>query len=138
MPEPSPSDMNTILSTVKVFAPGAPRRQFSELGRVFPQRHFERLFKDDFHFYRSTFWYPLERQPENAFESVVSSLRPLADPSSNVVGVEWWFSVLLTNATPQWLLPCHFDRNDLVETDLAKLRYPREGQRPLPECRAIR
>jgi len=119
--------MNTELTTVKLFTPGAPTRQFNELRRVFPQSHFEHLLKDDFHFYHTTFWYPLERRPENIFESIVSNLKPLASPSSNVVGVEWWFSVLLTNATPQWLLPCHFDRNDLEEKDLNKLTHPEKS-----------
>jgi len=116
--------MNTDLTTVKLFTPGAPSQQFNELKRVFPQSHFERLLKDEFHFYHTTFWYPLERRPANIFESIVSNLKPLACPSSNVVGVEWWFSVLLTNATPQWLLPCHFDRNDLAEMDFRKIKHP--------------
>jgi hypothetical protein len=67
---------------------------------------------------------PLDRGPENVFESIVNSLRPLAQPSPSVIGVEWWFSVTLTNSTPQWLLPCHFDRNDLDEKDLQKIRHP--------------
>ena len=41
-----------------------------------------------------------------------------------MIGVEWWFSVTLTNSTPQWLLPCHFDRSDLDEQDLQKIRHP--------------
>ncbi len=119
--------MNTELTTVKLFTPGAPGQQFNELKRVFPQSHFERLLKDHFRFYHTTFWYPLDRRPENIFESIVRNLKPLASPSSKVVGVEWWFSVLLTNATPQWLLPCHFDRNDLEETDLDKLTHPEKS-----------
>ena len=119
-----PGEMNTPLSAVKLFKPGVPSRQFSKLSRVFPRSHFERLLKEDFHFYRTTFWYPLDRGPENIFESIVSDLKALADPSPNVIGVEWWFSVLLTNDTPQWILPCHFDRNDLDEKDLNKLKYP--------------
>lgn len=116
--------MSTTLKDVKLFKPGAPSRQFNELMRVFPESHFERLLEQDFHFYRTTFWYPLDRGPENVFESIASGLKPLANPSSQVIGVEWWFSVLLTNATPQWILPCHFDRNDLAEKDLHRLKYP--------------
>jgi len=119
--------MNNELTTVRLFTPGAPGQQFNELKRVFPQSHFERLLNDRFRFYHTTFWYPLERRPENIFESIVGNLKPLASPSSNVVGVEWWFSVLLTNATPQWLLPCHFDRNDLEEKDLNKLTHPEKS-----------
>ena len=58
------------------------------------------------------------------FESIAVTLKALAKPSSNVVGVEWWFSVLLTEESPQWLLPCHFDRADLAETDPLKVRHP--------------
>jgi hypothetical protein len=119
--------MTTELATVKLFTPGAPSQQFNELKRVFPQSHFERLLREGFDFYHTTFWYPLDRRPENAFESIVEKLKPLANPSSNVVGVEWWFSVLLTNATPQWLLPCHFDRNDLEEKDFNKLTHPEKS-----------
>ena len=104
--------MNTTLNDVKLFKPGAPKREFNELRHVFPESHFERLLEEGFHFYHTTFWYPLERKPENIFESVACSLKTLANPSPKVIGVEWWFSVLLTNNTPEWLLPCHFDRND--------------------------
>lgn len=116
--------MNTDLNTVRTFKPGAPTRRFNELRRVFPHSHFERLFKEDFHFYRTTFWYPLEREPENVFESIALDLKPLANPSSKVIGVEWWFSVLLTNTTPQWILPCHFDRADMADKDMAQARHP--------------
>ncbi|MBM4259373.1 MAG: hypothetical protein FJ147_26170 [Deltaproteobacteria bacterium] len=116
--------MRTALNDVKLFKPGAPSREFKELLSVFPESHFAQLLEEGFHFYHTTFWYPLERAPENIFESIASSLKPLANPAANVIGVEWWFSVLLTNATPQWLLPYHFDRNDLDEKDLHKLKYP--------------
>jgi hypothetical protein len=116
--------MEPTLDGVKVFKPGAPSGQFNKLLEVFPPTHFEQLLKEDFHFYHTTFWYPLQREPENIFESIVTSLKALAEPSTDVTGVEWWFSVLRTNSTPQWLLPCHFDRNDLSEKDLNKLKYP--------------
>lgn len=118
--------MATTLSAVQTFSPGIPSRQFTELRRVFPQAHVERLLKEEFPFYRTTFWYPLERTPENIFESIATSLKPSANPSSNVVGVEWWFSVLLTNATPQWILSCHFDRDDMAvaESDMARVNHP--------------
>lgn len=116
--------MDTPLSEVKLFKPGAPSREFKKLTHVFPESHFERLIKEKFHFYRTTFWYPLEREPENIFESIACSLKTLAKPSAKVIGVEWWFSVLQTNATPQWLLPYHFDRNDLEEKDVHKIRHP--------------
>ncbi len=116
--------MTATLNDVKLFKPGAPKREFNELRNVFPESHFERLSEEGFQFYRTTFWYPLERKPENIFESIAGSLKTLANPSSNVIGVEWWFSVLRTNATPEWLLPCHFDRNDLEEKDVRKLKHP--------------
>jgi len=116
--------MHANLDRVALFNPAAPARELRGLARVFPRKHFEQLKQEDFPFYRTTFWYPLERDPENAFESLVRSLQPLANPSAQVIGVEWWFSVLSTNATPQWLLPCHFDRNDLLENDVRKLKHP--------------
>lgn len=118
--------MTTTLSAVKTFKPAVPTRQFNELTRVFPQHHFARLLEEGFPFYRTTFWYPLEREPDNIFESIASSLKPSADPSPDVVGVEWWFSVLLTNTTPQWILSCHFDRDDLAlpQTDVAQVKHP--------------
>ena len=119
-----PSETNRALASVRLFDPGVSRGQFNALRRAFPESHFRRLLQEGFHFYRSTFWYPLDREPENVFESIAHSLRPLANPSSSVIGVEWWFSVLLTNSTPQWLLSCHFDRNDLAEKDLQRISHP--------------
>jgi hypothetical protein len=116
--------MNSALNTVKLVRPGAPVHKFNELRRAFPQSQFERLMKEQFRFYRTTFWYPLERQPENIFESIASSLKPLADPPANVIGIEWWFSVLQTNTTPQWILPCHFDRDDMADKDMTQARHP--------------
>jgi hypothetical protein len=115
------------LSAVRQHKPGVPTDEFNKLSRLFPPRHFERLLKEGFHFYHTTFWYPLDRKPENVFESVVTGLKKLANPSSNVIGVEWWFSVLLTNTTPQWLLRCHFDRNDLAEKDPKALKHPEKS-----------
>jgi hypothetical protein len=112
---------------VKIFKQGVPIEQFQKLTQVFPQSHFQSLLEEKFRFYRTTFWYSIDRNPENIFESIVRSLKVLANPSGNVIGVEWWFSVLLTNATPQWLLPCHFDRNDLAEKDFQKLKYPEKS-----------
>ena len=109
---------------VKRFAPGAPSHKFNEMKRTFPLDRFEDLHRQGFPFYKTTFWYPLDREPQNVFESVVASLKELADPAPNVIGVEWWFSVMSTNTTPQWLLSCHFDRNDLAEKDLDKTTYP--------------
>jgi len=120
----APSDTNRPLAGVKLFEPAVSRDQFDALRRAFPKSHFQRLLEEGFRFYQTTFWYPLDRAPENVFESIINSLRPLAQPSSSVMGVEWWFSVTLTNSTPQWLLPCHFDRNDLDEKDLEKIRHP--------------
>ena len=118
------SDTNSALAGVRLFDPAVPRREFNALRHTFPESHFRRLLQEGFRFYQTTFWYPLDRAPENVFESIVNSLRPLAKPSASVIGVEWWFSVTQTNSTPQWLLPCHFDRSDLDEQDLQKIRHP--------------
>ncbi len=98
--------------------------RFAELVEAFPLARFEQLQTQGFAFYRTTFWYPLDRAPGNPFERVVQDLAGIAKPSGAVTGVEWWFSVLRTDATPQWLLPCHFDRHDLKETDSSRYRYP--------------
>jgi hypothetical protein len=119
-----PSDTNGALAGVMLFDSAVPRGQFDALRRAFPESHFRRLLQEGFRFYQTTFWYPLDRGAENLFESIVDRLRPLAQPSPSVIGVEWWFSVTLTNSTPQWLLPCHFDRNNLDEKELQKIRHP--------------
>jgi hypothetical protein len=118
------SDTSSALAGVRLFDPAVSRREFNALRHTFPESHFRRLLQEGFRFYQTTFWYPLDREPENVFESIVNSLRPLAKPSASVIGVEWWFSVTQTNSTPQWLLPCHFDRSDLDEQDLQKIRHP--------------
>jgi hypothetical protein len=112
------------LDELKLFKDAIPREQFDELRRAFPARHFARLKRERFRFYLTTFWFPLDRPPESVFEHVIRSLLPLADPSPEVIGIEWWFSVCVINATPQWILPCHFDRNDLAEPDVTKLKFP--------------
>ncbi len=87
------SDTNSALAGVRLFDPAVPRREFNALRHTFPESHFRRLLQEGFPFYQTTFWYPLDRAPENVFESMVDSLRPLANPSASVIGVEWWFSV---------------------------------------------
>jgi hypothetical protein len=116
--------MSTILDAVRLHRPALPARRFGELRRAFPIAHFERLKAGGFRFYHTTFWYPFDRRGGNVFESVIDALAPLADPPPEVTGAEWWFSVLRTDSTPQWLLPCHFDRNDLAEKDFARIRHP--------------
>lgn len=119
--------MNSILDNVRTYTSAVPTSTFGELRRTFPATRFRKLLGEGFHFYHTTFWYPLDRAPENVFESVAASLRGLAAPGADVVGVEWWFSVQMTNKTPQWLLSCHFDRDDIDEKDVAKLRFPDKG-----------
>ena len=117
-------DMTPTHDDVKIFEPGVPAAEFEAMLQAFPLSHFAHLVNEKFRFYRTTFWYSLDREPENVFESVACSLKTQAAPSSKVTGVEWWFSVRLTNATPQWILPCHFDRDNLSETDLRKVKHP--------------
>jgi hypothetical protein len=112
------------LDDVRLFEDAIPNAEFAEMGRTFPPSHFLQLKSEGFRFYQTTFWLPLDSEPGNIFERVTHSLLPLADPSSDVVGVEWWFSVGMTNATPQWILPCHFDRNDLAERNFSALKFP--------------
>lgn len=119
--------MASLIEQLQVFEDGAPAERFAELVTTFPKKHIIELSKAGFRFYQNTFWYPLDQQPRNVFESVITHLRPLAAPSSLVIGVEWWFSVLRINSSPQWLLPCHFDRNDLGEKDPEKKTYPEKG-----------
>ena len=115
---------NATLDDLKLFQHAIPEPEFETMIQVFPESHFARLKQEGFLFYQTTFWYPLDRDPDNIFEQVVKHLRPLANPDSTVIGVEWWFSVVMTDTTPQWLLPCHFDRNDLAERDINKIRHP--------------
>jgi hypothetical protein len=116
--------MVSILDRVKILDEATPPQHFSELATTFSKKHVKALWSQRFRFYKTTFWHPLEKRPESVFESIITHLRPLAAPSSRVIGVEWWFSVLSTNASPQWILPCHFDRNDLGEKDIDKIVYP--------------
>jgi hypothetical protein len=88
---------------------------------------FTAMHRSGFKFYHSTFWYPVGRAPSHLIERVIEVLREAVQPSAQVVGVEWWFSVLRTNASPQWLLPCHFDRNDIDEQDPRNVRHPQWG-----------
>lgn len=119
--------MNSPLADVRLISPALPAPQFSQLLRAFPLRQFARLSAEGFHFYRTTFWYPLSRPPAHVFEHVVNALKEGAQPGPEVLGVEWWFSVTHTNATPQWLLPCHFDRADLEEKELSRIRHPHKA-----------
>ena len=116
--------MEQSLIELRTFKPGVASAEFDAMLQTFPPRHFARLLKEGFRFYHTTFWYPLDREPENIFETIVCRLKTQVDPSSKVTGIEWWFSVLLTNITPQWLLPCHFDRDNLAKTDAREIRHP--------------
>ena len=124
---PKAYTMTSTFDDVQLISSAVPADQFDELTRVFPRSHFEKLIAEKFPFYRTTFWFPLDRGPENIFESITRNLFGLANPSPGIIGVEWWFSVLQTNATPQWLLRCHFDRNDLTEKDIGRLTHPNKG-----------
>ena len=117
--------MKPTLDDVKVFEPGIDPADFEAMHQVFPQSHFVHLSQKKFRFYRTTFWYPLERVSDNIFESVICNLKTKANPSEKVIGVEWWFSVVLTNKTPQWLLGCHFDRDNIREKMIfGKVKHP--------------
>lgn len=119
--------MESLLGQVQTFDEVISPERFSALATVFPVKHFKELLRNRFQFYRTVLWHQRGAEPSNVFESVISQLEPLVAPSSSVVGVEWWFSVLRTNTSPQWLLPCHFDRNDLAEKDAEKLKYPEKA-----------
>jgi hypothetical protein len=112
------------IGSIKEFEPGLSSSNFESMLRRFPPGHFAKLVREKFQFYGTTFWYPLEREPENIFELAIRSLKEKANPSDNVIGIEWWFSVLLTNSTPQWLLGCHFDRDNVFEKDIKKINHP--------------
>ncbi len=117
-------DETKTLQDVVVYPSCLSDIRFSELIHLFTLQHFTALQSDNFPFYRTTFWYPSNRQPQTIFEHIIEDLRPLVCPSLKVVGVEWWFSVVNINATPQWLLPCHFDRNDIDERDVQHIVFP--------------
>jgi hypothetical protein len=112
------------LDQVKVWGECLPPALHAELMESLSPERFARWFRAGLPFYRTTFWYPAGRAPTHVVERAIEVLRQAAQPSEQVVGVEWWFSVVRTNATPQWLLPCHFDRSDLDEKDPARIRHP--------------
>lgn len=109
---------------LQVWGECLPEPLHGQLRQSFGLAHFERWRRGGLPFYRTTFWYPSDRAPSHIVEQAIEVLREAARPSPQVVGVEWWFSVMGTNATPQWLLPCHFDRADLDESDPARIRHP--------------
>lgn len=109
---------------VRTFEPAIASEDFAALCKAFPIAHFNELFNHKFPFYRTTFWYALDREPDSVFERTVRHLKTLADPSSEVAGIEWWFSVVEINTTPQWLLPCHFDRADISDKGSSAARNP--------------
>lgn len=119
--------MACLLDQIEVFQSAAPSECLSNLLMTFPKRHVRGLLQSDFRFYKTTFWYPLDQRPSSVFETVIAQLQPLAAPSERVIGVEWWFSVLRINTTPQWILPCHFDRADLAERNIEKRIYPEKA-----------
>ncbi len=112
------------LQDLRVWGECLPEPLRKQLMQDLRLEHFERWRRDGLAFYRTTFWYPSDRKPSHIVEQVIEVLREAARPSPQVIGVEWWFSVLGTNATPQWLLPCHFDRADLDEINPARIRHP--------------
>lgn len=112
------------LQDLQVWGECLPEPILTQLRQSFSLERFEHWRDAGLPFYRTTFWYPLDHPASHVVEQVIEVLREAAQPSAQVVGVEWWFSVTSTNATPQWLLPCHFDRADLDETDPASIRHP--------------
>ncbi|MGB5757624.1 MAG: hypothetical protein WBM50_11980 [Acidimicrobiales bacterium] len=89
------------IEAVHVVRSAVAEPELRQLKRLVPDTHFERLYRDGFRFYRTTMWHPLDREPENVFESIIVGLQAVADPPASVTGAEWWFSVLNTNKTPQ-------------------------------------
>jgi hypothetical protein len=112
------------LQDLQVWGECLPETLHASLLERFSPERIARWQREGLPFYRTTFWYPLARSPSHVVEQVVAMLREAARPSAQVIGVEWWFSVLGTNKAPLWLLPCHFDRADLDEKDPARIRHP--------------
>lgn len=112
------------LDQIRVWGDCLPAALFMRLRSRFKARDFARWHRAGFPFYRTTFWYPLARNPGHEVEEAIQVLRRAASPPANVIGVEWWFSVVSINRSPQWVLPCHFDRADLDERDPLRVRHP--------------
>lgn len=112
------------LDQLSVWGDCLPDALHGQLLGTFSLERFRHWQRGGLPFYRTTFWYPAGRAPSHVVEQAIEVLREAAQPSRDVVGVEWWFSVVGTNATPQWLLPYHFDRADLDEKDPARIRHP--------------
>jgi len=116
--------MSVATHPVKQVDSALTREGLNNLIETFSPEHLDQLYRDNFPFYKTTFWYPREEQAENAFESIIDELALHVKPDDSIIGVEWWFSVMHINKTPQWLLPCHFDRADISERDPAKILHP--------------
>jgi hypothetical protein len=123
MNDNNPPDIQD-LNQICVWGDCLPTELFRRLRSRFKTQDFARWYHAGFPFYRTTFWYPLKRTPAHEVEEAIQVLREAASPPADVIGVEWWFSVLNTNRSPQWLLPCHFDRADLDEKDSLLVRHP--------------
>ena len=100
---------------------------YQEFFETFPAEHFEMLYDEGFPFYRTTFWYGKGAEATNVFERMIDQLTVHAAPSDEVTGVEWWFSVVSTKGSPQWLLAPHFDRSELEEKDPDKITHPEKA-----------
>jgi hypothetical protein len=99
------------LQDLQVWGECLPEPLHTQLRLGFSLERFQRWRRAGLPFYRTTFWYPSDRAPSHMVEQAIDVLREAARPSPQVVGVEW-------------LLPCHFDRADLDETDPARIRHP--------------
>ncbi len=112
------------IEALKVFADCLPSELLQELQTQLPISRFAQWHDEGLPFYRTTFWYPRGRQPAHLLEQVIEGLALAVQPTPDVIGTEWWFSVVRTNAAPLWLLPCHFDRSDLDEREPSRIRHP--------------
>jgi hypothetical protein len=68
--------------------------------------------------YFRTFWLPLQQAPAHAIEELVLALWPLANPSAQCRGAEWWLGRTYTNRIP---IGFHFDQDVKAE---ARFRHP--------------
>lgn len=101
---------------VAVHSNSLPVSLFRRLVRAVREVGGERLKKS----YVTNFWFPLDTEPGNLVEEVISRLCLLARPGPRCIGVEWWLGRLACGQP----LSLHFDRDMTLQKQTGQVVHP--------------